>query len=79
MTTQETLHWIAETFEHDPALVKPETLRDEIPAWDSVGVLTLMAAIDKKFGVLLANDDISSMKTVGDVVDVLRKQHKIDD
>jgi acyl carrier protein len=79
MNTQETLRWIAELFEQDPEQFGPETLRDEIPAWDSVGVLTLMAGIDKKFGVLLTNSEISEMKSVGDVLGILRKNNKISD
>jgi acyl carrier protein len=77
MNTAEALGWIAELFEQDPEQVKAETLREEIPAWDSLGVLTLMAALDKKFGVLLGNGEISAMKSVNDVLEVLRKNNKI--
>ena len=77
MSQEEILRWLAELFEQEPEKVRPETLREDIPTWDSLGVLTLMAAMDKKFGVLLTNREIEAMKRVDDVLEVLKKNGKI--
>lgn len=77
MTQDEALSWIAGIFEEPEGSLKPETPRDDIPTWDSMGVLALMAAMDEKFGVLLADDDILSMHCVDDILAVLRKHGKL--
>ena len=46
--------------------------------WDSMGVLTLMAGMDEKFGIVMSDADIKVMKTVGDIVAILGKHGKID-
>ena len=77
MNQDEALAWIAEIFEEPPGSLQPETTRDDIPTWDSMGVLALMAGMDEKFGILLTDDDIRSMSTVDDILAVLRKHGKI--
>ena len=78
MTEQEALNWIADTFEEPPGSLAPETLRDDVPTWDSMGVLALMAGMDEKFDIVLTDDDIKSMKGIADILAVLRKHGKID-
>jgi acyl carrier protein len=77
MTIDETLSWIAEIFEEPADNIKPETLREDIPNWDSLGVLTLMADMDEKFGIILSDQDMQAMTKVDDILDVLRKNEKL--
>ena len=77
MTTNEALKWIAELFEEPPENVTPETQRDDIAAWDSLGVLTLMAALDEKFDIVLTEQEIRGMKKVDDILEILRKNSKL--
>jgi acyl carrier protein len=78
MTQQEALDWIAEVFEESPGGLKPETPREDVPTWDSMGVLALMAGMDEKFDIVLTDADIKAMQTVGDILAVLRKHNKLD-
>jgi acyl carrier protein len=77
MNQEEALKWIAELFEESVDNIKPETPRDEIPMWDSLGVLTLMAEVDEKFGLVLSDEDMKTMNKVGDILQVLEKNGKI--
>jgi acyl carrier protein len=77
MTTDEALKWVAGLFEESPDNLKPETPRDSIIAWDSLGVLTLMAAMDEKFGILLSESDMRAMTKVDDIFAVLRQHGKL--
>jgi acyl carrier protein len=77
MNQEEALNWIAGVFEAPPGSLMPETLRDDVPAWDSMGVLMLMAAMDEKFGLVLQDTDIRDMRTVGDILVILRKNGKL--
>lgn len=73
MTEPEALDWIAALFEEPRGSLRPETKRDEIEAWDSLGVLTLMAGLDADFGITMSDDDFQKISTVGDVLAVMRR------
>ncbi len=77
MTQQEAVEWIAKLFEVPPDRLTPDTLRDDIPAWDSLGVLTLMASLDSDHGIVLTDDDVQAIKRVGDILDVMRRNGKL--
>ena len=73
MNSQEALDWISETFEEPRGRLGPATMREEIPGWDSLGTLTLIAALDERFDIHLSEQDIESLKSVRDIVDLLRR------
>ena len=69
----EILAWVAEVFETPVDKIRPETKKDEIDAWDSLGILILMARMDEDFHILLTEEEIQRLRSVGDIIDVLRK------
>ena len=73
MTQSEAVAWIAQIFEMAPDQMSPDTHRDNVPAWDSLGILTLMASLDSDFGIVLTDEDIQAVKTVGDILDAMRR------
>jgi len=73
MTQRDGVEWIANLFEISPEQLTPDTLRDAISAWDSLGVLTLMASLDTDFGIVLTDDDVLTIKKVGDILDIMRR------
>ncbi len=75
----EVLAWVAEVFETPTEKIRPETKRDDIAAWDSLGILTLMARMDEDFQVLPTEEEIQQMKSVADILDVLRKHGKLEE
>ncbi len=77
MTQQEALEWIAKLFEEKPERVTLDTVRDDIPAWDSLGVLTLMADLDSQLGIQLSDDEVQGMKSVKDILDILQRNGKL--
>ena len=77
--TSEILTWVAEVFERPAEGLRPETKRDEIDAWDSLGILTLIARMDEDFQVLLTEDEIQGLRSVGDIIEVLRKHGQVAD
>lgn len=77
MNNQECLQWIADLFEESVEDLRPETSRDDILAWDSLGSLTLIAGMDDDFGILLNDEDIQGMKKVNDILVILQKNGKI--
>ena len=78
MNTDEALEWIAELFEEPAESITPETPRDEIPAWDSLGILTLMARLDEDFEILLEEEEVQELRSIGEILDALRRHEKLD-
>ena len=74
MMQTEALTWVANLFEESAGVLTPDTPREDIPAWDSLGVLTLMAGFDSEFGITLSDDQLQKMKKVDDILEVLRTQ-----
>jgi len=77
MTRDETLAWLAGVFEEPIENVRPDTPRDAIAGWDSLGVLTLMADLDEKFDVRVGEKEMSAMTCVQDVIDLLQRHGKL--
>ena len=77
MTRDETLTWLAGVFEEPVENVRPDTPRDAIAGWDSLGVLTLMADLDEKFDIRVSEKEMSAMTTVQDVIDLLNRHGKL--
>ena len=77
MTQRDAIEWIAKIFETSPDQLTSDTPREAIAAWDSLGVLTLMASLDSDFGIVLTDDDVQGIKTVGDILHVMRRNGKL--
>ena len=78
MNAEEALAWIAELFEEAVENISPETPRDEIPAWDSLGILTLMARLDEDFEILLEEEEVQELRSIGDTLDALKRHNKLE-
>ena len=70
--TEEALQWVAELFEENPTNIKPDTPRKQVAAWDSLGMLTIMARLDEEFGIILDEENLAQFVKVGDILEVLR-------
>ena len=77
MTQDEAVFWLAELFEESPGGLSAETRRDDISAWDSLGILTLMASLDSDHDIILTEEEMQGMQSVGDILGVLRRHEKI--
>lgn len=73
MSQVEALDWVSELFEEKPGRITPETARSEIAAWDSLGVLSLMAGLNQKFEIVMSNEEIAGIQFVADILSVLKK------
>jgi acyl carrier protein len=67
----------SESLAVDPADVKADLAYNSISAWDSVAHMTLVAAIEQEFDLMLDTDDIIGMSSVAKAEEILRK-HGVD-
>jgi acyl carrier protein len=79
MNTQDALQWVAEVFEEAPGRLTADTARSEIPGWDSLGTLSLIAALDERFDIHLSEQEIEGMRNIGDLLAILRRQGALQD
>ena len=73
MTIEEALRWVAELFEVPVENITPATQKDEIEAWDSLGILTLMAKLDEELNIQLSENDMENLKSVEDILMVMKR------
>jgi acyl carrier protein len=77
MTQIEALRWIAELFEEPAENIMPDTVRESIPTWDSLGVLMLVAGLSERFDIAVDADELVGMTQVDDILAVLRRHGKL--
>ncbi|MHB9107704.1 MAG: acyl carrier protein [Armatimonadota bacterium] len=65
---------IALTFGVPAEQVTPATARDDIPAWDSVGHLNLMLALEDAFGLTLDIEDMARLATIPAILEYMARE-----
>lgn len=63
----------AKVFLIDENEVNDKLSRKDLEEWDSMGHLMLISEIESAFGVFIGDEDITKIKTIGDIKKVLRK------
>ena len=67
------LRTFAETLQIDPVKVTDDLKYNTIAEWDSVGHMSLVAALEETFGILLDTDDIIDLSSVAQARAILAK------
>ena len=73
VTLTEALSWVAELFEEPVENIQPETPRDDIEGWDSLGILALMASLDEDFDIILSEDEFQELRKVEHILKTLEQ------
>lgn len=60
-----------DVFDDDDITVTENTTADDIEDWDSLEHINLIVATEKKFGVKFTMGEVTGMKNVGEMVDVI--------
>jgi acyl carrier protein len=63
----EFLAWCGTLFDEPVENLTMDTPREEIPGWDSMGILLLMADLDEVHGIQLSESELEELKTLGDI------------
>ena len=73
----ETLNEIfRDIFDDEDIVVTPETNSDTIEDWDSLEHINLVVAIEKAFGLKFSMDEVTGMKDVGEMVEIIKARGK---
>jgi acyl carrier protein len=77
LSLEDALAWIADVLATDPSQVLPETERVQLKGWDSLGQLVLMSALDQDYGIKLTQEELGSMASIQDILDVLDRHGRL--
>lgn len=58
-------------FDDEDITVNRKTTADDIEDWDSLEHIRLIAAVEREFGVKFTMKEVSSMKNVGEMMDII--------
>ena len=60
-----------DVFDDESIQVNDSTTADDIEDWDSLEHINLVVAIENKFGIKFNMNEVTSMKNVGEMVDII--------
>lgn len=63
-----------DVFDDEELTVNAETNSDSIEDWDSLEHINLVVAIEKAFGMKFSMDEVTGMKNVGEMVEIIKQR-----
>lgn len=63
-----------DVFDDDTIIISDSTTADDIDDWDSLEHINLVAAVESEFGIRFSMKQVSSMKNVGEMADIILSQ-----
>ncbi len=61
-----------DVFDDDELVVKPEMTAKDVEGWDSLSHVRLGLTVERAFNVRFSASDITGLKNVGELVDLVR-------
>ncbi len=75
--TKDGLNQLVRDFFEDPSIQLTESMTaDDVNGWDSLNHVSLIVAIEKKFGVSFTTKEIGSMKNIGELMELIDRKAK---
>lgn len=63
-------------FDDDDIVVTRKTTADDIDDWDSLEHINLIGAVERKYKIRFTMKEVSSMKNVGEMIDIILERAK---
>ena len=65
-----------DVFDDDSIVITAQTTADDIDDWDSIEHITLIGAVEDEFGVKFRMGEVSGMKNVGEMIEIIAQRAK---
>lgn len=65
-----------DVFDDEEIVLSRATTADDIEGWDSLEHISLIAAVEKAFKIRFTMREVSGMKNVGEMIDILAERGK---
>jgi acyl carrier protein len=66
----------ADLFDNDSIVLTPDTTADEIEEWDSLHHVTLIVAIESRFGIKFKTAELEGLRNVGHLVELIERKRE---
>ena len=66
-----------EVFDLDDVVITPDTVADDIEEWDSLEHISLISAVERTFKMKFKMKEVSTMKNVGEMIDIIAERTKL--
>lgn len=63
-----------DVFDDDSLVIKDQTTANDIDDWDSLEHINLIEAVEKEFGIKFRMQEVSSMKNVGEMAEIVSER-----
>lgn len=63
-----------EIFDDESLVPQAEMSAQDVPEWDSISHIRLVVAIEEEFAITLTTAELSGLKNVGQMVDLIRSK-----
>ncbi len=63
-----------EVFDDDEITPHPQMTAAEVPEWDSLNHIRLMVAVEQAFNIHFTTNEISNLKNVGELMDLINSK-----
>ena len=73
MTPDQKIRLVADALGADPASLAPSAALAGLEEWDSLGTIAVIAMLDKRFDHQLAPQEIKSLVTVQNILDLMER------
>ena len=65
---------LRDVFDNDDIVATPELTAQKVEGWDSLGNVRLLLEIEKAFAVRFSTTEITSLKNVGQLAELIEKK-----
>ena len=63
-----------DVFDLDDVVLTYDTTADDIEDWDSLEHIRLIGAVEREFGIKFTMKEVSTMKNVGEMMDIIAER-----
>jgi len=71
---QKTTELLSELLDDDNLKLSEATTADTVEGWDSINHVRLLIGLEKALGIQFETDEVSSIKNVGGLIDVIQRK-----
>ena len=65
-----------DVFDDDSIVINENTTANDIDDWDSIEHINLIGAVEEEFGIRFKMREVSSMKNVGEMMNIIAERAK---
>lgn len=76
MSDPEFLDWCGTLFNEPAENLSLDTRREDIPGWDSMGMLLLMADLDEVYGIQIKEEELAALTALGDIASLIEARRQ---